>query len=323
MKSRQLIIQAAIVGALLLLAAALVSIVTTKMRALGVEPGFGFLLQRAGFDIGDRWMPFDATDTYARAFAVGLFNTVRVALVAMIASVIFGGLLGLGQLAKNPILAKLCEAYVEVFRNVPLLLQLLIVYVLLIGRLPLPHEAWQLAPDVWLSKSGLAFPWLISTAQGWQVEAPVLGVFTFSGGAMLTPEFIAVAIGLTLYTSAYIAETVRGSVIAVSRGQTQAAVALGLNEVQTLRFVIVPQALRSMIPPLSNQLLNLLKNSSLAVAIGYPDLVAVADTALNQSSHAVECIAIIMAVYLFLSLLTAALMALWHARLLHRQAGGH
>ena len=322
MKIRNWSLQALIVGAVLLTLYGLASIVAAKMRGLGVEPGFGFLWQRAGFDIGDTLIAFDAADSYGRAFLVGLVNTVRVALVAIVASVLLGGLVGLGQLSRNPLLAKLCEAHVEIFRNVPLLLQVLIVYVLLIGRLPLPHEAWSLGPDMWLSKSGLAVPWPVFTDAGLLLERPALGRFTFAGGAMLTPEFIAVAAALTLYTSAYIAETVRGAVQAVSRAQSEAALALGLSDAQTLRAVVVPQALRSMIPPLANQLLNLIKNSSLAVAVGYPDLVAVADTALNQSGHAVECIVIIMAVYLSLSLLTAALMGGWHARLLLRQAGG-
>jgi general L-amino acid transport system permease protein len=321
-KLRAYALQALIVGAVLLALYGLASIVAAKMRGLGVEPGFGFLWQRAGFDIGDRLIAFDATDTYGRAFLVGLLNTVSVAIVAIIASLLLGGAVGLGQLARNPLLARLCEAYVELFRNVPLLLQVLIVYVLLIGRLPLPQEAWQLGPDIWLSKSGLALPWPAFTDAGLMLESPVLGRFTFSGGAMLSPEFMAVAAALTLFTASYIAEVVRGSVQAVSQRQTEAALALGLNDLQTMRFVVVPQALRSMIPPLANQLLNLIKNSSLAVAVGYPDLVAVADTTLNQSGHAVECIAIIMAVYLTLSLITAAFMNRWHVRLL-RQQGMH
>ncbi|MBX9848321.1 MAG: ABC transporter permease subunit [Rhodocyclaceae bacterium] len=321
-KARPYLLQAAIIGAVLLALYGLASVVAAKMRALGVEPGFGFLWQRAGFDIGDRLIAFDAADTYGRAFLVGLLNTVRVALVAIVASVLLGGLVGLGQLSRNPLVAKLSEAHVEIFRNVPLLLQVLIVYVLLIGRLPLPHEAWQLGPDIWLSKSGLAIPWPVLTETGWLLDHPLLGRFTFTGGAVLTPEFMAVAVALTLYTSAYIAETVRGAVQSVPHAQSEAALAMGLSEVQTLRHVVVPQALRSMIPPLANQLLNLIKNSSLAVAVGYPDLVAVADTTLTQSGHAVECIAIIMAVYLFLSLLTAALMSAWHGRLLRQQAGG-
>jgi general L-amino acid transport system permease protein len=321
-KGRTYLLQAAIIGLVLLALYGLASIVAAKMRGLGVEPGFGFLWQRAGFDIGDRLIAFDATHTYGRAFLVGLLNTVSVALVAIFASLLLGGAVGLGQLARNPLLARLCEAYVELFRNVPLLLQVLIVYVLLIGRLPLPQEAWNLGPDIWLSKSGLALPWPAFTDAGLMLERPELGRFTFSGGAMLSPEFIAVAAALTLFTASYIAEVVRGSVQAVSQRQTEAAMALGLNEIQTLRYVVVPQALRSMIPPLANQLLNLIKNSSLAVAVGYPDLVAVADTTLNQSGHAVECIAIIMAVYLTLSLVTAAFMNRWHTRLL-RQQGGH
>lgn len=323
MRVRNLGLQVLIVGGVLLALYALATIVATKMRGLGVEPGFAFLWQRAGFDIGDSLIAFNATHSYGRAFLVGLLNTVSVAAVAIVASLVLGGGVGLGQLARNPLLARLCEAYVELFRNVPLLLQVLIVYVLLIGRLPLPHEAWSLGPDIWLSKSGLALPWPNMSEAGLILERPQLGRFTFSGGAMLTPEFLAVAAALTLFTAAYIAETVRGSVQSVSRRQREAALALGLSDGQSMRFVIWPQALRSMIPPLANQMLNLIKNSSLAVAVGYPDLVAVADTTLNQSGHAVECIAIIMAVYLTLSLLTAAIMGGWHARLLRKQGGAH
>ncbi|MDE2599281.1 MAG: ABC transporter permease subunit [Rhodocyclaceae bacterium] len=325
MKLRAYALQALIVVAILLTLYGLATVVAARMRGLGVEPGFGFLGQRAGFDIGDTLIDFDAADTYGRAFVVGLLNTVAVALVAIVASLLLGAVAGLGQLARNRLFARLCVAYVELFRNVPLLLQVLIVYVLLIGRLPLPHEAWHVfgdwGPDVWLSKSGLSLPWPVWSNGALILERPVLGTFTFSGGATLTPEFIAVAAALTLFTAAYIAEVVRGSVQSVSQRQREAALALGLDEAQTLRFVVVPQALRSMIPPLANQLLNLIKNSSLAVAVGYPDLVAVADTTLNQSGHAVECIAIIMVVYLFLSLLTAAIMGGWHARLLRRQGG--
>lgn len=315
MRLRSLVLQSVLLTLLVGMLWLLAQLVAGKMRSLGIEPGFDFLSQRAGFDIGDRVIAFDAADSYARAFGVGLLNTVRVALLAMAASLLLGGLLGLGQLSRNRLLARLCEAYVELFRNVPLLLQLLIVYTLLLGQLPLPQHAWQLLPDVWLSKSGLALPWWGTGG----IEYPQLGRYTFSGGLMLTPEFIAVALGLTLFTSAYIAETVRGSVQAVARGQGQAARALGLGEGDVMRHVVLPQALRSMIPPLANQLLNLIKNSSLAVVVGYPDLVAIADTALNQSGHAVECIAIIMAVYLVLSLITALCMGLWHARLLRRQ----
>jgi general L-amino acid transport system permease protein len=321
-KLRDRLLQVAIVGLVLVALYGLSTVVAAKMRGLGVEPGFGFLTQRAGFDIGDTLIRFDASDSYGRAFLVGLLNTIRVSVVAIIASLLLGAAVGLGQLARNRLLARLCEGYVELFRNVPLLLQLLIIYVLLIGRLPLPHEAWQLGPDIWLSKSGLALPWPVWSTAGLMLERPELGHFTFSGGLMLTPEFIAVAAALTLFTAAYIAEVVRGSVQSVSRRQTEAALALGLSDAQNLRFVVVPQAFRSMIPPLANQLLNLIKNSSLAVAVGYPDLVAVADTTLNQSGHAVESIVIIMAVYLALSLITAAAMNLWHVRLLRRQ-GGH
>jgi general L-amino acid transport system permease protein len=181
-------------------------------------------------------------------------------------------------------------------------------YLLLVEYLPTPQEPLSLCGLVFLSKGGLAFP--LPGADGWSVPVPSgLGL---EGGATVTPEFLAVLLGLTLYTSAFVAEVVRSGVASVSRGQLDAAASLGLSRWLTLRRVILPQALRVIIPPMTNQYLNLTKNSSLAVAIGYPDLVSIANTAMNQTGRAVECIAVIMAVYLFLSLLTSALMNLYN-----------
>jgi general L-amino acid transport system permease protein len=197
---------------------------------------------------------------------------------------------------------------------VPLLLQLLAWYFVVTDLLPAASEALQLAPHVFLSKSGLTVPWLGN--EGAMFDLPLRGEMSISGGAALTPEFLALLLGLSLYTAAYVAETVRAGIEAVPRGQSDAALALGLTRLQLFRLVLLPQALRAIIPPLTNQHLSLTKNASLAVAIGYPDLVSVANTTLNQSGRAAECIALIMAVYLILSLLTA-----WLSAWLERRTG--
>jgi general L-amino acid transport system permease protein len=180
--------------------------------------------------------------------------------------------------------------------------------------LPLASEAQQLAPYVFLSKSGLALPW--PGGDSGLFDLPLRGDMGIAGGAALTPEFLALLLGLSLYTAAYVAETVRAGIQAVPRGQSDAALALGMTRIQLFRLVLLPQALRSIIPPLTNQHLSLTKNASLAVAIGYPDLVSVANTTLNQTGRAAECIALIMAVYLILSLLTA-----WLSGWLERRSG--
>jgi general L-amino acid transport system permease protein len=211
----------------------------------------------------------------------------------------------------------LCQAYVEFFRNTPLLLQLLMGYLLMTELLPAPNAAWQAGP-FFLSKGGLNVPWPTELASP-QFDLPHRGAFAIEGGAALSPEFMAVLLGLTIYTAAFVAEIVRAGIRSVPRGQIEAAAALGLSPGRTLRLVTLPQALRVIVPPLTNQFLNVTKNSSLAVAIGYPELVSIANTSLNQTGRAVECIAIVMVVYLALSLATSALMNRYNARALIKE----
>ncbi len=305
----------------MLLAAALVAalwwlldVTAANMAERGIRSGFDFLREPAGFAIGESLLPFDSTDSALWALAAGLANTLRVALPAILASTLLGTLIGLGRLSPNLLLRGLCAGYVETLRNVPLLLQLLAWYFVVTDLLPLASEALQVAPHVFLSKSGLAIPWLGGDAGVF--DLPLRGEMNIVGGATLTPEFLALFLGLSLYTAAYVAETVRAGIQALPRGQSDAALALGLTRVQLFRLVLLPQALRSIIPPLTNQHLSLTKNASLAVAIGYPDLVSVANTTLNQTGRAAECIALIMAVYLILSLLTA-----WLSAWLERRSG--
>jgi general L-amino acid transport system permease protein len=311
---RELGIQALLAAVVLAALWWLLDVTAANMAERGIRSGFGFLLEPAGFAIGESLLPFDSADSTLRALAAGLANTLRVAVPAIVISSVLGTLIGLGRLSPNLLLRGLCAAYVETLRNVPLLLQLLAWYFVVTDLLPLASEAQQLAPYVFLSKSGLALPW--PGGDSGLFDLPLRGDMGIAGGAALTPEFLALLLGLSLYTAAYVAETVRAGIQAVPRGQSDAALALGMTRIQLFRLVLLPQALRSIIPPLTNQHLSLTKNASLAVAIGYPDLVSVANTTLNQTGRAAECIALIMAVYLILSLLTA-----WLSGWLERRSG--
>jgi general L-amino acid transport system permease protein len=340
-----------------------------NMTARGIQSGFGFLRDTAGFDIGESVIPFESSEPYWKAFLVGVLNTLRVAIVGVFLATILGTLLGVGRFSGNAIVRGLCYGYVELFRNVPVLLQLLMWYLFFTDLLPAMDSAWE-AGGFRLSKSGLSFPipvWQLGQAlagigllvgiviawlyrrwamrsfeatgrvrslfwtplaiivgamlAGWLAggaptawSVPKLDGFALEGGASATPEFLAVLIGLVLYTSAFIAEVVRAGINSVSAGQGEAAGSLGLSRGQTMRLVVLPQALRVIIPPLTSQYLNLTKNSSLVVAIGYPDVVSIANTSLNQTGRAVECIAVVMAVYLTTSLATSAFMNWYNKR---------
>jgi general L-amino acid transport system permease protein len=341
-----------------------------NMRVRGIQSGFDFLSQPAGFDIGERPIPYESIDSYWRAFLIGVLNTLRVAIVGIVLTTILGTLLGIGRFSHNALVRGLCYGYVEVFRNVPVLLQLLMWYLLLVDTLPLPGQPLSLFGLVYLSNGGISYPvpvwgvaqalagagalaglllgWLcarrarklfeqtgqprpvllpaavlvvVGALAGWLVggapnewNIPEPGGFAIEGGGSLTPEFLAVLLGLTLYTASFVAEVVRAGIASVPHGQGEAAGALGLSKGQQMRLVTLPQALRVIIPPMTNQYLNLTKNSSLAVAIGYPDVVSIANTAINQTGRAVECIAVIMAVYLTTSLGTSAIMNWYNKR---------
>ena len=220
---------------------------------------------------------------------------------------LLGGVLGLGRLSKNALLKGLSACYVEFIRNTPLLVQLFFWYALISEALPAPRQALQPLPGVFLSNRGIFFP--LTGSQ------PVLEGFNFSGGGYLSPEFATLLAGLVFYTAAFIAEIVRAGVLSVPKGQGEAADALGLNNFEKMKTVVLPQALRLIVPPLTSQYLNLVKNSSLAVAIGYPDFVAIVYTTINQTGQAIEGIALIMAAYLTISLAISAFMNWYNARL--------
>lgn len=313
-RSRGLIYQSVLIVLLVGVLAWLLSNTLSNMQARGIRSGFDFLWDNAGFDIGESLIAYDATQSYWKAFLVGLLNTLRVSLLGIVGCTLLGTLIGVGRLSSNALARGLCYAYTEVFRNIPLLLQLFMWYVLLVEWMPDSDAPLHWADLAFLSKSGLTLPWLSETDGIWHWDIPQWQNGNVTGGASLSPEFVALTWGLTLYTAAFVAEVVRAGLLSVPRGQKEAAQSIGLSPYLTLRLVVLPQAMRLIVPPMTNQYLNLIKNSSLAVAIGYPDLVNISNTALNQTGRAVECIALVMAVYLTLSLLTATAMNAYNRR---------
>jgi general L-amino acid transport system permease protein len=274
-----------------LLAIAVVTILWSNLnrnlRQLGIIFGFDFLQQQASFDIGDTPITYKPTDTYSRALWVGLVNSLRIAILGIVMTTIVGVSAGIGRLSGNWLLRKITLVYVEIFRNTPLLLQLLFWYFAVFLGFPKAENKISLWGWIYLSQNGTEFPW-----------------FT------LSPEFSALLLGLIFYTGAFIAEIVRGGIQAVPRGQWEAARSLGLKPGLVMRLVVFPQALRVIIPPLTSQYLNLTKNSSLAIAIGYPDIYFVASTTFNQTGRAVEVMLLIMLTYLTLSLTISLVMNL-------------
>ena len=291
----------------------------TNLRARGIASGFDFLGRAAGFEIARGPIEFSSRDTYARALVVGLVNTLRVSLLAIGLATTFGVALGVARLSHVWVVSAIARTYVEVMRNTPLLLQLLFWYSLA-QALPAPRDALNPLPGVFLCFRGLFFPSPIWQADyPWiAIDHPVLAGFGFQGGASVSPEFAALLVGLTTYTAALIGEIVRGGILAVDKGQREAAAALGLSRIRILRLVVLPQALRVIIPPTASQYLNVVKNSSLAVAIGYPDLLSITNTTLNQTGQAIEAIALAMAVYLLVSLSLSLAMNTYNAAILRR-----
>lgn len=291
-RSAPLLIQVALVLGLLAVLALLASNTLTNMRMRGIQTGWDFLLEPVGFDIAESWLTHTAEHPFWHAFLVGLVNTLRVAVPGIALATLLGLLVAVARISTHPLARALARGYIELLRNVPLLILLLMGYIALIEFMPDPQQAWSMGPIQW-SKAGLLWG---------------------EHGNGLSPEYLALWLGLSLYTSAFIAEVFRAGIEAVPKGQTWAALSLGMQAWPVLRCVVLPQALRVSVPPLTSQYLNLTKNSSLAVAIGYPDLVSIANTSLNQTGRAVECIALIMLIYLGLSLLTAWLMNRYNRR---------
>ena len=343
-----------------------------NMEARGISTGFAFLSERSGFDILQSLIPFSLDSTYGRTFVVGLLNTILITILGIFFATILGFIVGIARLSNNWLVARIATVYIEVFRNVPLLIQILFWYFVVLRAMPSARDSHSLMDSFFLNvrgmyapypvpgegftytliaavigiigaflvrrwakrrqqKTGQQFPvfltalgliialplavfFLSGSPLGWDI--PELKRFNFQGGMRIIPELLALLIALSIYTAAFIGEIVRSGILAVNKGQTEAALSLGLQPGQNLRLVVIPQAMRVIIPPMTSQYLNLAKNSSLATAIGYPDLVNVfMGTTLNQTGQAVEIIAMTMAVYLTISLTISLFMNWYNAKM--------
>jgi len=292
----------------------------SNLQARGIASGFDYLTREAGFEISRGPLSYSSRDTYARALALGVLNTLRVSLLGIAIAAVLGLSIGVARLSNIWIVSTMSKACVEVLRNTPLLLQLLFWYSLS-QALPAPRDALNPLPGVFLCFRGLFLPSL-AWHDGMTLEQPALIGFDFRGGLSISPEFAALLIGLSTCTAAFIGEIVRGGILAVDRGQTEAAAALGLSRGRVLRLVVLPQAWRVMVPPTTSQFLNLAKNSSLAVAIGYPDVMSIANTTLNQTGQAIEALTLVTVVYLAIGLTISLAMHLYDATFFGRGCEG-
>ncbi len=338
---------------------------TENIEKRGIQTGFEFLHSTAGFGIDESPIAYSEEDTYSKVFLVGLLNTLIIASVGIVLSTILGIFIGVLRLSKNWLIAKLALAYVDIFRNIPLLLQILFWYNVVLNAMPSPKQSYSFFNMFFINNRGFYIPkvemntTLLAVLIGFflaiitaiignyrankyqektgkelilwpfvcmimvifpfigymiggahlQFSFPELSGFNFKGGKVFSPEFLALTFALTLYTATFIAEAVRSGIEAISKGQKEAAAALGFSSYQSLKLIVLPQAIRIAIPPIINQYLNLTKNSSLATAVGYPEIVTVfAGTALNQVGQAIEIIVITMLVYLSISLVVSALL---------------
>jgi len=353
-----------------LLAYYLISNTLINLKRQNIATGFSFLHKESSFEIGESLIPYSAASSYGRALLVGALNTIKVAFIGVIITIILGTIIGVARLSTNWLLSKLATLYIEVMQDIPILLQLFFWYAIFYETLPSPRQAISPGAGIFMCNRGVAFTipevhpahyymllaffagcLIVYLIRRWarerqdktgqffptfrvglaivfglpfitwlgfgapmEMDAPKLVGFNFEGGLTVSPEFIALLLGLVLYTAAFVAEVVRAGIQSVSKGQREAAMSIGLRPVPVLNLVILPQALRVIVPPLTSQMLNLTKNSSLAVAIGYPDFVSVANTTMNQTGQSIEGVALIMAVYLFFSLSTSAFMNWYNKR---------
>jgi general L-amino acid transport system permease protein len=372
-KVRSIAYQVVLCAIILFLGYSAVRNAADNLARANIASGLGFWNQTAGFDISQTMIEYSAqAGTYGRAFWVGLLNTLLVAVLGIFFATIVGFIVGIARLSKNWLIGNIATCYVELIRNIPLLLQLLFWYNAVLKALPDMRDSWTLPGSIFLNNRGFFAPYPIFEQRiSWVViafivglvgaiayrvyavkkqertgeqspvalvalglivglpiivffvagmpatlEFPEKGRFNIRGGMEILPELVALLIGLVMYAGAFIAEVVRAGIMAVSKGQTEAAGALGLRTGSTLKLVVVPQAMRVIIPPLTNQYLNITKNSSLAVFVGYPDLVQIfTGTVLNQTGQAVEVVMITMAVYLSISLVTSMVMNWYNSRI--------
>ena len=369
----RILFQVAFLLGVILLLVVLYTNMLKGLRGLGLTLNLNFLQNEAGFNLSEG-IPYEPSDTYLKAFWVGIVNTLKVGIIGIICATLLGIFFGIARLSSNWLIRTIATAYVECFRNIPLLLQILFWYTAVVGQLPRVKESFSLFSGVFINNRGIYLPspeptsgmkiwsgflgvglllavilyvvrwrklqqldrpgfrakwalpaFLIVALCGWfltpnrplALDLPILQGFNFKGGMRFSPEFSALLIALSVYTSAFIAEVVRSGIQAVVKGQREAARAIGLNEAQTLRLVVLPQAVPIIVPPLTSQYLNLAKNSSLAVAIGFPDLFGVGNTIMAQTGQSIPVFAMIMVSYLVMSLTTSAAMN-WYNRWINR-----
>ena len=360
--------QVVVVGVVLLVAYLLWDNLTGNMTRARLTFGLDFLRATAGFDISQTVIPYSTRDTYGHAFLAGLLNTLMVSAAGIVLATMLGFITGVARLSTNWLLNRVAAGYVEIMRNTPLLVQLVLIFALLL-QLPAVANSIALPGPIYLNQRGLYLPrpvtepsfaiWLglvllgvvaayaarrISVRRreaglptraigrigllamlalpigGWivvspiQFDVPVQQRFNFAGGVVLSPSFAALLFGLVIYTAAFIGEVVRGGIQAVRRGQLEAAYAIGLTPRQTLRLVVLPQAMRIIVPPLTSQYLNLTKNSSLAIAVGFSDVFSVSRTMANQTGQSVAVILLVMGTYLTISLVTSLVMNIYNRR---------
>ena len=367
---RAYVIQALLLAAVAAVAVLIIQSTITNLRARGIPLGLDFLLLPGGFRLSETIISLQPGDPYWWAAIVGIANTLYLSIIVAVLSSILGLAVGIGRLSSNPLVAATCRLWVEIARNTPAIILLILLYSLWWQILPQVTEAYRLAPGAYLSIRGLVLPrlslglpWLaflavpvavailvaaaglarakreatgrqphylavtmavVTLAGGtalWtaelvpQVDWPQMGRANFEGGVELTPELTTILIGLTFYTTGFVAEIVRGGILAIGKGQWEAGRALGLSRWQILRLVIIPQTLRVIMPPLTSQYINIVKNSTLAIAVGYPDFMTVMGTVINKSSHAIEGVAVIIGVFLIMNLGLSAILNWYNRRI--------
>ncbi len=338
----------------------------------GLSLRYDFVKESAGFPLAESVIPYDESRSFGYAFLIGILNTIKAAVVGIVLATALGTVAALGRLSSNWLVSKIASIYIEIVRNIPLLVQLFIWYFAVFQNLPIVKESIRWPGPIYLSQRGVYLPspiptstfniwisfvaggivlaavlrvvlgrhqlktgratypmatalavllivpilgWFLAGASPLAADIPVMDNFNFKGGMRITVEYAALMAGLVIYTGAFIAEVVRAGIMAVDRGQFEAARAVGLNGMQVLRLIVFPQAMRVIIPPLISQYLNLTKNSSLAIAVGYPDMFFVGRTIINQAGSAVPVFSMVMGVYLSISLTTSVLMNIYNRRI--------
>lgn len=372
-ESRSVIIQIITLIVILTLVALILRNIANNLEAIGKEFNFGFLFIPAGYDITFQpILSYSPTDTHLRAAVIGVINTILIAIFGILLATVLGFTMGVLRLSNNWLVSRLVYVFLEITRNIPILLHILFVHAIIIHSLPVPKQAMNFMDSFFLTNRGIFVPrpkfepaiWIVVAAivvsiifiiyfRKWakkiqdetgkiypvflisvsvlvgltgitffasgipmSFEIPELKGFNFKGGIVLRPEFVALWLALSYYTGCFIAEIVRGGILAINYGQTEAAYSLGLRPNRTLQLILIPQTLRIIIPPLASQYLNLTKNSSLAIAIGYMDVVAtIGGISLMQTGKEMETMIIVLLIYLAFSLLIAAVMNVFNKKM--------